>query len=662
MPDGMRRCLTAAWTTGCLIYGVSQASAAGGVVGTVKDASSMGIADVKVYLLRDDGGHLALATTDASGAYSALSLPPGDYVASTRNDLGYIDELFDDMPCPGGCNYFTGTRIPVSDGTTTDAIDFVLDDGGRVRGTVTTVGGGTPIDGVDVKIYTAVDPLDPFLGGDYITSGTTDAAGVYLSRSGLPTGTYVAMSSNEDGYLEEMWDDHACDGACEAEDGDAIDVTAGLTIEDIDFALDGGGRISGTIASSLGGAIAGARIDVFDSMGALVTSADPAGDGTWITEAGLVAGSYFLLTENWWGFIDELWQDIPCASGCTVTDGTAVVVAAGATTSGIGIILDPGGQISGTITEEAGGQPIGDAGVEVYDSEGVRVVTAFADAVGLYAAGGLPTGGYFVRAYSWDLYVSELYDDLSCIPECLLEDGEEVAVMAPGIIPSIDFALVPGGRIDGTLRSGLGYPVWDAEIQVFDDLGEPVTSTLVDSLGGFSTETLPPGSYFLMTDNQLGYVDEVWEDLPCAAVCDPEEGTPIELAAGGVADLDIELDPGASLSGMVTAVDGGDPAPDVTILLYDDEGGLTDLSLTDEFGIYEFGGLPGGSYFLRALSTALLVGEVWPDMSCSYTCDPTQGTEIVVLPGGTVDEINLELESSVLHIDGFESGDTSGWG
>lgn len=656
----MRHCLSATLILCCCVVWVPLALADGGVTGTVKNTSSVGIEGVKVYILRDDGFHLAVATTDIAGLYTASELPPGDYVASTRNEQGYIDELFDDMPCPGGCNYFTGTRIPVLDGITTPDVDFVLDEGGRLTGTVTTVGGGAPLEGVDVKIYTAVDPVDPYLGGDYITSGTSDTTGVYLSRSGLPTGSYVAMTANEDGYLEEMWDDHACDGACEPADGDAIEVTAGLTVDEVDFELDGGDRISGTIASSQGGAISGARIDVYDSTGALVTSADPAGDGSWITDAGLLAGSYFLLTENWWGFIDELWQDIPCASSCTVTDGTAVAVAAGATTPGIDIILDPGGQISGTITEDGSGQPISDAGVEVYDSDGARIGTAFADGLGVYTAGGLPTGNFYLRAYSWDLYVSELYDDVSCVPECLLEDGDLVAVTAPGIVASIDFSLVNGGRIDGTLSSG-GNPVWDAEIQVFDDLGDPVTSALVDALGAFSTEALPAGSYYLVTDNQLGYVDEVWEDIPCAAVCDPEEGTPVALVAGGVAEIDMELDSGGIITGAVTAVDGGDPAADVTIVLYDNVGGFADFSATDELGVYAFGGLPGGSYYVRALSTALLVGEVWPNMSCSHICDPTLGTLIVVPSGGTIEGIDLELESSVLHIDGFESGDTSGW-
>lgn len=634
--------------------------ATGGVAGTVSDTSAVGIAGVQVFVLRGDGGHLDVAVTGPSGAYTATELPPGSYVAFTRNEQGFIDELYDDTPCPGSCNVFAGTPIQVDDGSTTGDIDFVLDAGGRVTGSVTSVGGGTPLAGVDVKIYTAVDPVDPSIGGDLVTIGTTDATGAYLSPTGLPTGSYVAITSNEDGFIEEVWDDHPCDGACDPADGDPIEVTAGATIEDIDFELDGGSRISGTITSSQGGAISGARIDVFDASGASVTSATPGADGSWITDAGLVAGSYFLLTANWWGFIDELWQDIPCAAGCVVTDGTPVAVTAGATTTGIDMVLDPGGQIGGTITESGSGLPVTEAGVEVYDLEGARVGTALADDQGAYVVGGLPTGSYLLRAYSWDLHVAELFDDLSCIPECPLDDGDPVEVTAPGLVSPVDFALVHGGRIDGTLSSG-GSPVSDAEIQVFDDLGDPVTDTLVDSFGAFSTEALPPGSYYLLTDNQQGLVDEIWEGIPCADVCDPEIGDLIVLAPGTIADLEIVLEPGGSITGTVTAADGGAPAIDVTIFLYDDQGELAALSFTDDVGSYVVEGLPAGSYYLRALSTGLLVGEVWPDLSCSSFCDPTQGTPIAVPPGGLVDNIDLQLESSVLFIDGFESGSTSQW-
>jgi len=42
-------------------------------------------------------------------------------------------------------------------------------------------------------------------------------------------------------------------------------------------------------------------------------------------------------------------------------------------------------------------------------------------------------------------------------------------------------------------------------------------------------------------------------------------------------------------------------------------------------------------------------------------CDPTLGTAIVVPTGATVEHVDLALESSVILLDGFESGDTSAW-
>jgi len=48
------------------------------------------------------GAYLKSATADADGGYAFSGLPDGTYFLATRNSLGYVDELHDGRPCPGG--------------------------------------------------------------------------------------------------------------------------------------------------------------------------------------------------------------------------------------------------------------------------------------------------------------------------------------------------------------------------------------------------------------------------------------------------------------------------------------------------------------------------------------------------------------------------------
>ena len=68
----------------------------------------------------------------SSGACQSTGLASGDYFALSYDwgiDDGYIDELFDDIPCPeGSCDVTTGTPIPVILGLDTPGIDFALGD------------------------------------------------------------------------------------------------------------------------------------------------------------------------------------------------------------------------------------------------------------------------------------------------------------------------------------------------------------------------------------------------------------------------------------------------------------------------------------------------------------------------------------------------------
>jgi hypothetical protein len=82
---------------------------------------------VQVWVLDSGGRSLGSGTTNASGAYTtSTGFPSGSYHART-NAPGYLDELYNNLPCPGGsCTKTSGTPIGLTAGSTTAAIDFAL--------------------------------------------------------------------------------------------------------------------------------------------------------------------------------------------------------------------------------------------------------------------------------------------------------------------------------------------------------------------------------------------------------------------------------------------------------------------------------------------------------------------------------------------------------
>ena len=58
--------------------------------------------------------------------YVAEGLATGSYFAVTYNDYGYVNEIYDNIPCTGYCDPTTGTAIPVTVSTSTRGINFAL--------------------------------------------------------------------------------------------------------------------------------------------------------------------------------------------------------------------------------------------------------------------------------------------------------------------------------------------------------------------------------------------------------------------------------------------------------------------------------------------------------------------------------------------------------
>ena len=207
------------------------------ITGRVTDAASgLPLSSVSVEVMSSAGAS-AWGYTDASGDYRVWGLLPGTYYLRTSSWIGYLDELYDNLPCEPWCTPTSGT--PVMGGAAqTLFVNFALQRGGIVTGHVTDAASGTAIANVGVDIYGA--------DGTWWASGWTDASGAYAAR-GLPTGTYRARTYNSVGYLDELFDDVPCiRGACSVAPGAPVSLVAGTTTEDIDFALDRGGEIRGT--------------------------------------------------------------------------------------------------------------------------------------------------------------------------------------------------------------------------------------------------------------------------------------------------------------------------------------------------------------------------------------------------------------------------------
>jgi hypothetical protein len=416
------------------------------------------LAGVWVRLLDAAGVPLLDAAGD-SGEYS-IGLPVGTYYARTTNELGFIDELYDDIPCPGGsCSLALGKPIVVTPYATT-SISFVLMPGGRVSGRVTAEGSGDPVAGADVI-------LDDVTGNP-VAYGLTDSTGAY-ETSGVPTGTYYARSRNPAGYIDERYDNVPCpDGSCPAASGTAIPVTAGATSGGIDFALAPGGRIGGRVTAEGSGApVPSAYVAVLDAGGTRVAEEYADSNGVYLT-TGIPSGTYTVKTSNDQGFIGELYDNVPCPGmACDSALGQPVVVAAGATTAAIDFALAAGGRIAGLVTVERSGKPVPRARVFVYDSVGGNVAEGQSDALGAYLTTALPSGTYTVRTTNDRDYMDELYDNIPCPNgSCTVTTGAPVAVTVGTTTAGVDFALSGGPPVDLGFFTVAPCRVFDTRLQL----------------------------------------------------------------------------------------------------------------------------------------------------------------------------------------------------
>ncbi|HFE51994.1 MAG TPA: T9SS type A sorting domain-containing protein, partial [Bacteroidetes bacterium] len=508
--------------------GLPSAGAGGAISGVVKGPGGLFpvVAALTVAFDLADSSVAGFGLALLGNPYVIGGLEEGSYLVYADDILGdllgfgnYVGEFYDDAQTPD-----EATPVQVTDNDTTSGIDFVLEEGGKIKGTVTGPS-GQPLDSVlvvaiDAQILSAAN--DPFLTHVRLGLALTDGNGEF-TLSGLRTGDYVLRTftviKHVGEVLDEYWDGHH--SIWSFREADLVHVQGKNVVRNINFTLDAGGRINGHVYAS---------------------------DGS---------------------------TPIP----------ETVVLALNA------------------------------------DSNLPELVYGEAGEDGSYTLSPLATGDYKLLAISGDgSHLSEFYDNAYRV-----EDADIVHVDAPNATNGIDFTLNEGGVIQGYVYLPDGMPVgadttYRFPVVAYDaHTGLMVDYAYVQFPGGFRIQKLLPGEYKVAALPILyGYAVTY---AGGGDTFDDPASQSITVVAGAAADVDITLEQGTgSIVGKVVEKETGAPLDFAVVMAYDATGHAAGLGLagadpekmlpSDSPGEYAIRGLRPGSYYVRTFAFTHIFPQV----------------------------------------------------
>jgi hypothetical protein len=552
---------------------------AGSISGAVTDAAGAPLQGIYVYRMPSGQG----TYTAADGTYRLNGLTAGNYTVRFDDFSGsYLAEWFDDVS-----EQASATAVVVAEGEAVTNVDASLVTAGSISGVVTDAA-GAPLQG----IYVSRSP-----GGE----GTYTAADGTYRLNRLMAGSYtVRFDDFSNDYLDQWFD-----GVAAQASATPVEVVQGQDTPGVGAAMVRGGAISGTVTDDVTGEPISAYVSVYDAASGGWRGASSAGaDGTYRV-GGLTAGSYVVQVQSNGGDYVTEWFD----GSSDWWSATPIEVAAlGQEVVGIDVSLARGGAISGTVTDDATGNPI-NANVTALDAvTGNWRGSAYTDATGAYRIGNLAAGSYVVEFWdgSGDL-ATEWFDQASD-----QDSATPVSVVAGQDTGGVDASLGARGTIEVTVTDAAGTPLSGADVVFWRDGSGPGYTS--DSQG-LARAKVNPGTYTIevRAPSDL-YVSEWWENATNGS-----DATAVVVNGGETVQLSVELMPTGVISG--TLVDpAGDPIPccDIRAVAFDISGTEVATGYPNAGGEYVIGPLDNGDYrvgFLESSSSPAFRSEYYPDVS-----------------------------------------------
>ncbi|WP_456320478.1 SdrD B-like domain-containing protein [Roseimaritima sediminicola] len=608
-----------------------------------RDSGEQGIADTLIELVDENGQVIATTRTDASGQYRFVDILPGTYHVRQQQPAGYYDGLdsagtVDGTPTgraenPGdrivgvhlrqgqqGIEYNFGELRPASLSGTVHADtdeDCEVDPG------------ETRLGGVIIRLFDA--------NGNQVAETQTDADGNYRFDN-LRPGRYTVVELQPEGYF----DGGQKAGSAGGDDSVAnriadVQLGSGEVAVDYNFCEHPPAEISGVVfvdndqdcLLDAGEArLAGVRVDLLDASGRVLASTTTGADGRY-RFTNLKAGQYTVRETQPTGYlqggqragsaggddsVDDVISAIPIGFGDRLTDYNFCELEP-SSLSGF-VYVDSDGDC---VFDNGDEMPLADVEVELLDAGGRVVGRTRTDADGNYRFENLAPGRYSVR----ELQPAGYFHGGQVVGTgggvVLGDDHLGRIDVGPGqTLEQYNFCELEPSSIGGVVYVDRDADcVFDADepalsgvqVQLFDEQGNMVATTVTGNDGRYRFDNLPPGRYSIRELQPEGYYqgsEKVGDGG--GEVLGADHLGNIDIAPGRtLSGYDFcELE-GGSISGRVwsetdldRSFDPGDKLLDgVVVELLDNQGTVIRRTITGADGAYRFDDLPPGTYAVR---------------------------------------------------------------
>ncbi len=531
------------------------------VTGTVRAATSARtpVAGVCVDVLgNDDDGDAVVAVTGHNGHYTLKGLATG------RVTIGFEPRCGGKSPGRASDNFRSAQqRVTVRAGRTRSGVNVALAPAAGISGVVTD-SLGHPVSGVCVQI-------------GYNDATSTGKNGTYVAV-GIKPGKYtIAFTGGcgNAGSLAPQFYDHQQDPDAAA----IVTLAAGTITPRISAVMRSGGTITGLVTNRAGHKLSDICVTAGDFDDLEFTDA-----GRYLI-SNLTPGAYQL---NFGCFSSEQkYANQWFRSQSSSEAANSVSVSADVTTT-INARLSRAGSISGVVTDPAG-HPLSNICPSVSNAASRSVPLeseSESGSKGHYTITGLAPGRYVIQFEDCDgRFASEWYRGKASAASAT------VVRVRPGHVTSgINARLTTGGTISGVVTGPSGQPLRTVCVNASD---------AVNSTFGFAT-TSKTGSYTLKGLNTGSYTLEYF---PCGRQL-PDLGQARRpglvrvVAPHAVTGIDIKLEPGGSVSGMVLGGSAGTaPLNNVCVLLVPLSPDTSQaLTITNAAGHYQLSDLAPGQY------------------------------------------------------------------